>query len=376
MNSPPNKTEFKCATWNARSLIKKNPQCETFLYQNNLDLLSVTETWFSSKSTKFKIRGYNCIRCDRDSQTPGGGSAIFIKEQYLFEKMDLVGPWLEFVQIVGIRIKSILGQLYVISIYIPPNSKITENIIGEMTLKIPTDGKIVIMGDFNAHLPGFLPYHNNRLGRLVSQLQENLELNIVNDGKPTYLSSHYQGGSVLDLQMVSSDLALVCSSQTLEERFDSDHFPVMLTIPIQMETTCQSSTRLQTKRVDWINFQERVLHKFTNFNNDLGNTAEYYDEITQAIVDSLLESGAYLPRQTINAPIKPSWWTMECEESIKGKKNARKAYLRDPSRENLELYMEIEKNSNKTLLEQKKNLLENSAIPYPLPWDQNESGAL
>lgn len=176
-----------------------------------------------------------------------------------------------------------------------------------LTLKLPTDGKLVLMGDFNAHMTEFLPSHNNRLGKIIAKLQENLELNIMNDGKSTHYSSHNQPRSVLDLQLVTSDLALVCTSETLDECFGSDHYPVTLVIPLKMETTCNSSTRLQTKKVDCSIFYEQVLLKFSNFNSNPGNTTEYYNEVTQAIVDSLLEAAAYVPRQTNNAPIKPSW---------------------------------------------------------------------
>lgn len=143
--------------------------------------------------------------------------------------------------------------------------------IGELILKIPTDWKLVLIGDFNAHLTGFLPFHNNRIGKIITQIQENLELNIRNDGKFTYHSTHDQPGIFLDLYLVSSDLALVCTSETLDESFDSDHYTVTLTIPLQMETTCKSSTRLQTKKVEWSIFHEQVLLKFSNFSSDPGN---------------------------------------------------------------------------------------------------------
>lgn len=54
MDYPLEEANFKCATWNARSLPEKI-NCETLLLQCNLDLPSVTETWLSVKTNNYNI---------------------------------------------------------------------------------------------------------------------------------------------------------------------------------------------------------------------------------------------------------------------------------------------------------------------------------
>lgn len=220
------------------------------MFQHNLDLLSVTETWFSGKTNFFNIKGYTCFRCDRNLPTIGGGTAIFIKNIYTFEVIDLVGPWKEVFQIVGVRVNTILGRIYIYSIYIPPNARVTANLLSEMTEAMPRDRKIILMGDFNAHIPEYPPFRSNRIGKLIPQLQEILVINVINDGAPTFGFLGDTSGSVLDLQFVSSELSFLCESKTIIERFGSDHCPVIITIPIKLATNCQSSTRLVLKKVD------------------------------------------------------------------------------------------------------------------------------
>lgn len=182
MNSFAEKSDFKCITWNARSITNKKLQCESLILQHNPDLIGISETWLSEK-TKFNIKGFNCIRCDRNNPSPGGGTAIFLRDSYIFDKIDLYGPWMDFLQIAGIRINSIIGLVYVISIYIPPNAKISLETITGLANKIPSDGKLILMGDLNAHFPNFAPFKSNRMGILITQLQELLNINIISDGE-------------------------------------------------------------------------------------------------------------------------------------------------------------------------------------------------
>lgn len=152
MDLPAEEANFKCAIWNAWSLLKKI-NCETLLFQHNLDLLAVTETWFSRKVNHFNIKGYTCFRCDRNLPTPGRGTAIFIKSIYSFEEIDFKGPWTEILQIIGVKVNTILDRIYIFSVYIPPNAKVTAAHLSEMAEAIPKDGKTLLIGDFKAHLP-------------------------------------------------------------------------------------------------------------------------------------------------------------------------------------------------------------------------------
>lgn len=112
MNPQVNNQILRTATWNAQSLLNKKGQLETLIWQQNLDLVWITETWFYNKIQNFKIKGFNIIRSDRKNQTPRGGTSIFIKSTYTFEKMDLSGPWEQYLEIVGVKIQNNENPLY------------------------------------------------------------------------------------------------------------------------------------------------------------------------------------------------------------------------------------------------------------------------
>lgn len=83
------------------------------------------------------------------------------------------------------------------------------------------------------------------------------------------------------------------------------------------------------------------------FDNFKENSLEKYDTFTLSIVEPLTAAGAYIPNNSSpSSPIKPSWWTEECNTAISDKK-ARKAYLLNPNKENLDLYLQIESSIEK-----------------------------
>lgn len=151
------------------------------------------------------------------------------------------------------------------------------------------------MGDFNAHLPEYLPFRSNRIVKLMPQLQETLDINIINDGTPTFGFSQESPGSVLYLQMVSSDIFPICSSRTINERFGSDHCPVIMTIPIKLAMSCQSSARLVLRRVDWTEFNNRLSSSLPDLESQNSGPLEGYDHLVNVKVESLVAAGVYIP---------------------------------------------------------------------------------
>lgn len=112
-------------------------------------------------------------------------------------------------------------------------------------------------------------------------------------------------------------------------------------------------------------FNELISSDFPQCENLTLNTQEIYEKITCAVINSLTTAGAFVPRKSNRSPVKPTWWSPECDDAINQKKKARKSYVLNPSNENLELYIQIEKESEKILSAQKKSFRElcNSISP-------------
>lgn len=353
MNVDPN---IRCITWNARSVSNKKTEIETLAYQFNLDIISITESWLNNNKNDWHLRGYRTFRYDRQGPGMGGGVLTLVKKSHIVERLQLKGSWIGIMDAVGFKIKTEQGPIFVITVYIPPNIKVTLEHWIELLEGIPSDEKLLIMGDLNAHTPIYSPYGINHSGRALLGIIEINNLILLNDAQPTFGDQLGGTGSVLDLVMGTSQLSIISESWTLSDTHGSDHFPVFLMINVRAIKSCEGSNRLRLNKVDWVLFKEKTVQsikeeKQTSHLSVIGR----YQSFIDSAIDNLKRAGAYIPKnKSEESPVKPLWWTVACEESLQKKKCARKIYLRDPSEKNLENYLELEKEASKIILESKK----------------------
>jgi len=67
-------------------------------------------------------------------------------------------------------------------------------------------------------------------GKHISRACENHHLVIMNDSSPMFLSSSNVSSSIIDLSIASRSLALFVNQETIQDPYDSDHYPVRITI--------------------------------------------------------------------------------------------------------------------------------------------------
>jgi hypothetical protein len=74
------------ATLNAQSACNKHDYIHHIVNDQNIDILTMTETWFSPKSqyeaAAITPNGYSLLCEDRPGEANGGGVAILCKEEY------------------------------------------------------------------------------------------------------------------------------------------------------------------------------------------------------------------------------------------------------------------------------------------------------
>ena len=72
---------LKAILINARSLINKIQELESVQFQENPDIIFITESWAEEKHSlaELRLNGYDCIRKDRNRR--GGGCILYVKEE-------------------------------------------------------------------------------------------------------------------------------------------------------------------------------------------------------------------------------------------------------------------------------------------------------
>ena len=156
MRKPREPLPWKIIYQNIRRLVTKNRKekvnfLEEYSKQEKILLMNLTETWLSETiKDDSNIEGYNLHRGDRKGRD-GGGTAIFVREEYESKKISEMSS--DGAEMVAVYIEKL--NILNIVIYRPPDARIgnfseilkkVRQILKEMQAPEPT---VILSGDFN-----------------------------------------------------------------------------------------------------------------------------------------------------------------------------------------------------------------------------------
>jgi len=128
----------------------------------------------------------------------------------------------------GISIVLNNESLAIINIYRHPNQytshplSVLDNLLQLFFVKYRS---VIFVGDFNAQSWWGCDYEDGA-GKILARLIDKYNLVIINDGSSTILLPPGARGSVVDLVLMSANLAHFCSSVTNKDSAGNDHLPV------------------------------------------------------------------------------------------------------------------------------------------------------
>ena len=138
-----------------------------------------------------------------------------------------------------------------------------------------------------------------------------------------------------DVTIVFSDLAPFATWDVIQQLGMSDHFPTSCLIRKNFPELLQYSpiSRWNTKKANWDRY-------FLEFNREHRNLPynDIITEINRAAEQSIPKTNIDKAKQKITP--KPKWWDQQCDEALKMKSIALKAYKDNVSEENFVKYKE------------------------------------
>lgn len=143
MDHSKQKIDIAILQWNCRSLSPKKDALRVTLKEANVLVFALSETWLTDNSD-FHIPNYNLVREERDQ--PYGGVMLGIRNRVEFERIDL--PKTNPIESVACLIKYRSLKFAVMSLYIPPNVRISTDQLSRLLQCLPAP--FFIVGDFNA----------------------------------------------------------------------------------------------------------------------------------------------------------------------------------------------------------------------------------
>lgn len=141
---------------NVRSLFTGFNEFQNLIFDNNYDIVAVTETWLTNNipSNVVNLNGYKFVRRDRNGSR-GGGIAFYVKNHINFKIIPLDIQNSNEIENLWIEIKIGRFRLVLGIVYHVPNISIDQsiNILDEILSQIvPCNENIIMLGDVNVDM--------------------------------------------------------------------------------------------------------------------------------------------------------------------------------------------------------------------------------
>jgi exonuclease III len=116
---------LKIAQWKASGLQQHKDEVILFLKQNQIDILLISETHFTSKN-HFSIPGYELCCKNHPDRTAHGGTPIIIKIIITYYEQLKYAE--ETIQATSVKVEGLLYEITVVAVYCPPRHNLKKNI--------------------------------------------------------------------------------------------------------------------------------------------------------------------------------------------------------------------------------------------------------
>lgn len=252
-------------SWNANGIRYRIAGLIEFLNRRKIGIMMINETKLNEKD-KLKIRGYNCIRKDR--QNRAGGVAILIRNDIPFQEIKLNSKVT--IEYVCIRLES---NIHLIAAYNRPLNRIA---IRDLNVMLGVANRVLLVGDLNARNKKWRCHINNRNGIILNNYIQHNNVTIMFPNEPTHVPNNGGTPTTIDIA-INKQINNYTDIHALHE-LDSDHNPICFTLQNQNLTDTKHKT-LDFKNTDWTKFRT-ILDTHIKINNKISNQVELDSEVT------------------------------------------------------------------------------------------------
>lgn len=345
---------FNMLLWNARSLITPERRAMITKLPAHVSMVAVTETWYpvSPAPTITRIDTFP-NNVNRPHRHHKGGVSIYARHHHsLNERQDLYYKYKD-ILVVEVHLPNSNITLLVCVVYRRSNNKSSHRLYRNLTRIIQYNNihrkmPLVILGDMNAHHSEWSNRSENEGLKLKGFCDEH-QLTVINS---MYPSSHHQAthqlGGVIDLAITSHpqlfSSCTVYNDVSSEIQLISDHYPVMVTIPINayQQLNHIPQPKWNMPKADWKMYQEICTKLAPNLIEliDSINEIRYHCTKQERIEElwrnmkQMIHSAAEeaIPLLPVNANKKKHWWyeNNQLDQLLKQYHNALHHHKRHP----------------------------------------------
>lgn len=323
--------------WNVNSFYVRKSYIEKIISETNPSVVFLNETRHKKRDT-LKFRGYEIYAKSATLDTDvaaHGGVALMVKDNFSHKQIEI-----------DTNLQAVAVEIYfpfkvsLICIYIPPRSDDDLPTIRELEDLIAQVPKpFMIAGDMNGRHKDFLSLYTNKQGELIRDFIDRNNLVVQNDNKITR-PGIISVGAMIDLVLVSADIASIFEVETSEDTHTSDHCYLNI-------TTMRKLYEIRTqnynfKKADWKKFTENVKLSEIQILDDIDVTNE------NIVCNIINAANIAIPKFCVkfNSEKCKSWWNEKIHgpeyEKMKMLQKRVRTNKRDPNHNHVALAMHVD----------------------------------
>ena len=291
-----NSRQLKATLINARSLINKKQELESVQFQENPDMIFVTESWADERHSvaELKLSGYDCIRKDRSRR--GGGCIMYVKEelkaiplQSLSDTADTDSVWCKIDDVT-------FGVCYNTT----ANSVEEEEPLLELLRRAcQGEGEVIITGDFNHESIDWDLMEAQAEGQKFLDLIEDLFLH-------QHVTTATRENNLLDL-VLSTNPEQIRNIEVTERFGTSDHNRVKFDIIMKEETKQWKEKFRDYRNADYAKIRNEVKDVNWSELDNQSNIETAWKKFLE-LLDKVVEKHVKVKERVRGKPPKPMWW--------------------------------------------------------------------
>lgn len=314
---------------NIRSLRNKLIDIETYIKKENIDILTLTETWlYPNESPFIFIQGYSAIHeCRKIGR--GGGVSIFLKEELNFNILE--SESVENCEFIIIEITSVQPKPKIGIFYRPPKVDISKffQIINDIT---GIYNNLILLGDMNLNLLE----NNDLLGEYQSIYVTNgyKILNVIDEHHYTR-KNHNNKKTILDHFVSNYQLNNIKYHLEYDDYHLSDH----KLIKIKTENLKKNKAKMIEKTIAFIDVKK--FRDLISKENDSLNNIPTFEELANCIKKAKEKS---TKRKKVKIRENNDWITTQLIDKMKIRDNLYKKHKKHPN--NIHIESEFKKIKN------------------------------
>lgn len=338
--------------WNCQGIRNKKDELLEIIQVHTPSIIAIQESKLWNNS-EFRIPNYVLHRQDGHyNRTPHGGVALCIHHSFPYQVIPLQSNF----QAVAIRIQ-LQTLITVCSIYVPRSTSIDEATLLQLIEQLPPP--FLIMGDFNSYNTLWGDNVTDARGRVLEDVITQLQLNVMNDGSPTRITTHSE--TCIDVTIASPRLTPLLQWSVAASTFDSDHNPLLITL-VGSELGEVGSTRLNIKRADWGAFTSH--RAFDNIpENPTEHPADLVEDLHRRIKQASVSS---IPEYTVQKFFPKPFWTNELTDSRRKRETMYRKFRRNKSIENTNNWKKARAEHRQLLTKTKREYWKNLASSFSI----------